>query len=47
MPGANPMIKIYNASLVKIYNAMSSLVHFENKNISSIVKKLSSRRIGF
>jgi hypothetical protein len=29
--GANPTIVIYNA--VKIYNATSSLVRFENKNI--------------
>jgi hypothetical protein len=31
--GANPTIVSYNASAVKIYNAMSGLVHFENKNI--------------
>jgi hypothetical protein len=31
-PGANPTIASYNASAVKIYNAvMSSLVHFESK----------------
>jgi hypothetical protein len=30
--GANPTICIYNASVVKIQNATSSLVHFENKN---------------
>jgi hypothetical protein len=31
--GANPMIVSYNASVVKIYNAMSSPAHFENKKI--------------
>jgi hypothetical protein len=34
MPGANPTtIESYNASAVPIYNAMSGLVRFENKNI--------------
>jgi hypothetical protein len=32
-PGANPTTLSYNASPVKIYNATSSLVRFENKNI--------------
>jgi hypothetical protein len=32
LSGANPTIVSYNAGAVKIYNAMSSLVHFENKN---------------
>jgi hypothetical protein len=32
-PGANPKIMSYNASTVKIYNAKSSLVRVENKNI--------------
>jgi glutathione S-transferase len=32
-PGANPTILNYNASVVKIYNALSSLARFENKNI--------------
>jgi hypothetical protein len=32
-PGANPTIVCYNASAVKIYNATSSLVRFENINI--------------
>jgi hypothetical protein len=32
-PGANPTIASYNASAVKIYDATSSLVRFENKNI--------------
>jgi hypothetical protein len=32
-PGPNPTIVSYNASVVKIYNATSSLVRFENKNI--------------
>jgi hypothetical protein len=32
-PGANPTILGYNAGAVKIYNAMSSLVRFENENI--------------
>jgi hypothetical protein len=31
--GANPTIVFYNAGAVKIYNATSSLVRFENKNI--------------
>jgi hypothetical protein len=30
--GANPTIVFYNASVVKSYNATSSLVRFENKN---------------
>jgi hypothetical protein len=34
MPGANPMIVSYNASVVvKIYSSTSSLVCFGNKNI--------------
>jgi hypothetical protein len=32
-PGANPTIASYNASVVNFYNAMGSLVRFENKNI--------------
>jgi hypothetical protein len=32
-PGADPTTAIRNASAVKIYNATSSLVRFENKNI--------------
>jgi hypothetical protein len=32
--GAKPKTSSYNASIVKIYNATSSLVRFENKNIS-------------
>jgi hypothetical protein len=32
-PGPNPTIVSYNASAVKVYNAKSSLVRFENKNI--------------
>jgi hypothetical protein len=31
--GANPTIVSHNASAVKIYNAASSLVHFENKKV--------------
>jgi hypothetical protein len=31
--GANRMIMIYNPSVVKFYNATSSLVRFENKII--------------
>jgi hypothetical protein len=31
--GANPTIVSYNGSIGKIYNAIYSLVHFENKNI--------------
>jgi hypothetical protein len=30
MPGANPTIASYKASAVKIFNAASSLVRFEN-----------------
>jgi hypothetical protein len=41
-PGANPTIVIYNASVVKIYNAMDSPVRIENKNISFNLKKRSS-----
>jgi hypothetical protein len=31
MPGANPTIASYNASVVNFYNATSSLAHLENK----------------
>jgi hypothetical protein len=41
-PGANPTIVSYNASVVQVFNATSSLGHFENKNISSTLKKRSS-----
>jgi hypothetical protein len=37
--GANPTIVSHNASAVKIYNAASSLVRFENKKKHSTVKK--------
>jgi hypothetical protein len=37
-PGANPTILSYNASAVKIYNTMSSLVRFGNKKIFSNLK---------
>jgi hypothetical protein len=30
-PGANPKTSSYNASVVKIYNATSSLLRFEKK----------------
>jgi hypothetical protein len=33
MPGANPAVVTYNGSAVKIYNAASSRVRFENKII--------------
>jgi hypothetical protein len=49
VPGANPTIAIYNASAVKIYNAKSSLLRFENGNIFFYLKKRSSllqRRAG-
>jgi hypothetical protein len=32
-PGANATILSYSGSAVKMYNATSSLVRFENKNI--------------
>jgi hypothetical protein len=32
-PGPNPTIASYNTSVVKIYNATSCSVRFENKNI--------------
>jgi hypothetical protein len=35
-PGANPTS--YNASSGKTYNTISSLVHFENQNVSSTLK---------
>jgi hypothetical protein len=35
---ANPTIASYNASAVKIHNASSSLVRFENKNIFFCLK---------
>jgi hypothetical protein len=33
LPGANPTIVTYNASVVNFYNAAGSLARFENKNI--------------
>jgi hypothetical protein len=41
-PRVNPTIVSYNASAVKIYNATSSLVRFENKNIFFCLEKRSS-----
>jgi hypothetical protein len=38
LPGANPAIVSYNASVVKILSSVSSLVRFENKNNSSFWK---------
>jgi hypothetical protein len=37
-PGANPTIVNYSGSVVKFYNAASSLVRFGNKNIFFILK---------
>jgi hypothetical protein len=39
--GVNPTIGSYNASSVKMYNATSSLVRFENKNLFRYFKKRS------
>jgi hypothetical protein len=49
VPGANPTIGSYNASAVKIYNAASSLVRFENKKllVKKAPSKLRSRRIDY
>jgi hypothetical protein len=33
MPGANPTIASYNASVVNFYNATDNLARFESKNI--------------
>jgi hypothetical protein len=41
-PGANPTTSIYNASVVKFYNATGSLARFGNKNISFYFEKRSS-----
>jgi hypothetical protein len=38
-PGVNPTIVSDNASVVKFYNAVSSLVRFENKIFPSNLKK--------
>jgi hypothetical protein len=38
-PGANPTIVNCNASAVKIYNTISSLVRFGNKNIFLFFEK--------
>jgi hypothetical protein len=55
MPGANPTITSYSASVVNFYNATDSLARFENKIIffyfekrSSLLQrcKFKSRRIG-
>jgi hypothetical protein len=40
--GANPTIVSYKASAVKNYNAASSLVRFENKNIFFCFEERSS-----
>jgi hypothetical protein len=40
--GANPTIVCYNDGVVKICNATSSLLHFDNKNIFIYSKKRSS-----
>jgi hypothetical protein len=37
-PGSNPAIASYKASAEKNYNATSSLVRFESKNISVFLK---------
>jgi hypothetical protein len=37
--GANPTIASYNASVVKIHNAMGSPARFENENIFFFFKK--------
>jgi hypothetical protein len=42
-PGANPTIASYNGGVVKIYNAASILVHFENKNILKKRSRLLQR----
>jgi hypothetical protein len=42
MPGANPTIASYNASVVNFYNATGSLARFENKNILWYFEKRSS-----
>jgi hypothetical protein len=38
-PGANPTTVSYNASVVKIHNATSSLVRFKDKNRSFYLQK--------
>jgi hypothetical protein len=38
MHGTNPTTSIYNASVVKIYDATSSRVRFEKQNTSSTLK---------
>jgi hypothetical protein len=42
LPGAYPTIASYNASAVKIYNAMGSLVRYVNKNMFSYNLKNAS-----
>jgi hypothetical protein len=39
LPGANPTIVSYSAGVVKLYNASSSLVRFENKKWFSFAPK--------
>jgi hypothetical protein len=41
-PGANPTIVSYEASVVKLYNATSGIVRFENTNIVFYSEKRSS-----
>jgi hypothetical protein len=43
IPGANPTIASYNASVVNFYYATGSLARFENKNILFYFEKRSSR----
>jgi hypothetical protein len=42
VPGANPTIVSYNARVLKMYNAMSSLLRFENENIYFCFEKSST-----
>jgi hypothetical protein len=42
IPGANPTIASYNASVVNFYNATGSLARFENENILFFFEKRSS-----
>jgi hypothetical protein len=42
LPGANPTIESYNASVVNFYNATGSLASFEMKNIFFHFEKCSS-----
>jgi hypothetical protein len=43
MPGSNSTIMCYRASVVKIYNTLSTLVRFENRSVLFYFEKRSTQ----